>query len=232
MKMKIMYLHYFFISLALVSFQCDKNKSITAPEDSPINLSGVVVDNKGNPINGANIHFLFSLTDSSFGKIEKSTASTRIQFSIPSRSFVKLQTLRWHTREIVETIVEDTLLAGNYSYSISSKKYTNGLYFISLNAGSFSQEKYLLISNADVDSLITTIPLCSSNSFGQFSVSYQMFGFGSPIIQTSEKDGTIIGVGYISHSIKIVIAKSGYKTLVQPILIDTTKSIQQTFQFE
>ena len=230
--MKITYPYFVLVLLVLLSFQCKKNETITSSENIPILFSGIVVDKQGNPIDSANIHFIFSIADSSFNKIQQSNTSVLIRFSIPSRSFVRLQTLRWHTREIVETIVEDTLLAGNYTYSINSKKYTNGLYFINLSAGTFLQEKYILISNVDVDSLTTTNPICSSNSLGQFSLSYKIFGFGYPIIQTSEKDGSIISTGYISHSVRIVITKPGYKTLNKLMLIDTTRGIKETFQFE
>ncbi|MFA6455649.1 MAG: hypothetical protein WCW40_02415 [Bacteroidota bacterium] len=231
-SMKPLFLKIALIVVILFSLQCQKNETVAPTEGSLVDFSGTVLDNKGNPVQGASIHFIYSLADSSLGKNEGSAVDTRIMFSVPNRQFVTLKTQRWYPRADVETIINDTLLSGIYTYTLNSPLYTNGLYYVDLMIGSYFHEKYIAVMKTDVDSLTTSVPLCTTNSSGTFELSFLVFGFRYPLDLLSEKDGTLLRRAYISHSMQIVIYKPGYKTIVKSLVINEKQPIKETFSFE
>jgi len=226
------YFAVFIIVTVISSLCCKKDNNPVTIENSQQVLSGKVIDSQGNAVEGVGIHYIYSFSSSKLGKIQKPCPSTQISYSIPKRCFVTLKIFRWFTRDTIETIIQDTLNSGNYNVSINMNKYTNGLYIYRLTYDTTTIEKYMSMLNLDISSLVNANPLCKSNSNRQFNIPYGLLGFNVPLLHTSESSPTIIDTAYISHSIQLVLSKSGYKTIVQTLFIDTTKEMSQTFKFE
>ncbi len=231
--MKSKYYFAVFITVAVISIPCCKkdNNPVTSENSQQI-LSGNVIDNQGNALEGVGVHYIYSLSSAKLVKTQQPNPTTHINYSIPKRCFVSLKIFRWFTRDTIETIIQDTLNSGNYSVSVNMTKYTNGLYIYRLTFDTTVVEKYLFMLNLDISSLVITNPLCKSNSDGQFKIPYGVFGFNVPILRTTESNPTVIETTYISPTIQLVLSKTGYKTIVQTLSIDTTKETLQTFKFE
>ncbi|CAN5539730.1 hypothetical protein BH10BAC5_BH10BAC5_05780 [soil metagenome] len=69
---------------------------------------------------------------------------TRINFSIPQSTFVKLSVFDMTGREISSLVNED-LSAGSYSYTFNAEKLSSGIYFYKLSSENFSETKKLML---------------------------------------------------------------------------------------
>lgn len=70
--------------------------------------------------------------------------TTKIQFSIPKESFVRLSIYNAIGQEIV-TLVSQELPASTYSIDFNATDIPNGIYFYSLQAGEFTQTKKMIL---------------------------------------------------------------------------------------
>jgi photosystem II stability/assembly factor-like uncharacterized protein len=70
--------------------------------------------------------------------------STTISFNLPSRSFISLKVFDVIGREVA-TIVSEELPAGNHSRQWNAANISSGIYFYSLQAGTFAQTKKLIL---------------------------------------------------------------------------------------
>jgi len=70
--------------------------------------------------------------------------STTIQFSIPERSFVKLEIYN-SLGEKVTTLVSEELNAGDYKYDWNAEKFSSGIYFYKFSTNNFSQERKMIL---------------------------------------------------------------------------------------
>ncbi len=70
--------------------------------------------------------------------------STTIQFSIPEKSFVKLEIFN-SLGEKITTLVSKELNAGNHKYEWNPETQTGGVYFYKLSTNSFQQTKKLVL---------------------------------------------------------------------------------------
>jgi hypothetical protein len=89
----------------------------------------------------------------------------------------------------------------------------------------------MLLLNTDVSALARTTPLVSTDARGQFSLPYGMLGFGIPFTRTSASGPTLDTV-YVSHTVQIVLAKSGYTTSVTTLTLDRPEGMRQAFTLE
>ncbi len=69
---------------------------------------------------------------------------TRLQFSIPNSSFVKIEVFNT-LGEIVEILVSENLAAGIYNYSWNASGFSSGIYFYKLQAGNFIETKKMIL---------------------------------------------------------------------------------------
>ncbi len=69
---------------------------------------------------------------------------TKIQFSLPQPSFVTLEIFN-ALGERVGVLVSDELNTGTYNYDWNASNLTSGIYFYSLNAGTFTQTKKMIL---------------------------------------------------------------------------------------
>ncbi len=70
--------------------------------------------------------------------------STRISFSLPSKSFVSLKVFDLIGREVT-TLVSEELPTGNYTKQWNAQNMPSGIYFYRLQAGSFIETKKLIL---------------------------------------------------------------------------------------
>lgn len=221
---------YFILTLLsiILIISCNKDNPISS-DYSTIHLFGSVVDSLGNPVDSVSFHYIPDLTSSLFYKsgFSRPCAVIMIRFSVPKRSYVNLSFYRWFTREFIATLVNDTLDEGMHEVEFDASKLTNGVYFYVIKVDTLVSEKRTVLINSLAD-LPNKIPLSRTNSSGLFSVPIGIFGIGLTFEETSEF-GNIIDTVYISNTIQVVLCKAGYKTLVQSLTLDTTKSITQKF---
>jgi len=70
--------------------------------------------------------------------------TTKIEFSIPKATFVKLKIYDALGREIT-TLVNENLSNGNYKVNFDATDLSSGIYFYRLDAGKFSQNRKMLL---------------------------------------------------------------------------------------
>lgn len=70
--------------------------------------------------------------------------ATTIEFSLPQNEFVTVNVYNILGQKM-ETLVEGIQQAGTYSVRFDASRYTSGIYFYSLQAGSFSQTKKMIL---------------------------------------------------------------------------------------
>ncbi len=211
---------------------CNKSNPI-GPNQSSAYLNGQVIDSQGNPIDSVNFHYIPNLVHSGLEKSSpgKICPSTQIEFTVLRRSYVNLSIYRWFTRDLIATLVNDTLEAGVHAVTFDGASFTNGVYIYHLAEDTVVLEKYMFLIQ-DTSSLPSTFPLAVTNSSGRFSEPIGVFGIGLPFYITTPQGPTPTDTVYISSTIQVVLCKAGFKTLVQSVTIDTTKSFNQRFILE
>ena len=70
--------------------------------------------------------------------------TTNINFALPNSGFVTLKVYNLIGEEVAR-LVNETLDAGNYSYSFNASKLTSGVYFYKINADNFSSTKKMIL---------------------------------------------------------------------------------------
>jgi hypothetical protein len=206
---------------------CTKETNPVSDQPSST-FEGLVVDGQGNIIEGAGIHYIFSMSSSPLAKVSKTCPSTLINYTISQRTKVTIKLYRWYTLDSIATILDDTVNAGTHAVTYDVTKLTNGIYICKINTDTTVQEMKMMLLNADLSILANSTPLVSTNSSGTFSLPYGIFGFNVPFTRTSAA-GSTIDTEYISHTIQIVVCKSGYATSTKSLTIDETKGTKQTF---
>jgi len=214
------------LSFAVLMSGCKKNDNPISGEQPSQFFYGQVVDSQGNPLEGCGIHYLYTLTTSPLAKTGTTSSSGDIRFTLPTRSKVTIKILRWFTRDTILTLVDDSLDAGYHEITFDETKFTNGIYIYQITTDTLLVETRVNIIDNDISSLVNTTPLVITSSSGSFKLPYGIFGFGIPWDQSG--DGPIDSV-YASHTIQIVLYKSGYLTTTKTITIDETNSAVQTF---
>jgi hypothetical protein len=71
--------------------------------------------------------------------------STMISFDLSHQNFVEVKIFDVLGRE-VETLVHDTMNAGHYTYLFNGSRYSSGIYFYQLTAGSFVDVKKMMLA--------------------------------------------------------------------------------------
>lgn len=214
------------LSFALMTSGCKKNDNPVSGDQPSQFFYGQVVDSQGNPLEGCGVHYIDTYTTSPLAKTGMASSFDSIKFTLSTRSKVTIKILRWFTRDTIVTVVDDSLDAGYQAVAFDETKFTNGIYVYQTTIDSSFAEARLNIMNTDISALVNTTPLATTNSSGSFKLPYGIFGFGLPWDQYG--DGPVESV-YVSHTIEMVVYKSGYLTTTKTITIDTTNSAVHSF---
>ena len=70
--------------------------------------------------------------------------STNIKFQLPEKSFVRLIIYDMLGRE-VETLLNENMNAGFYSFAFNAVNLNSGIYFYKLEAGDFKETKKMIL---------------------------------------------------------------------------------------
>lgn len=226
MKNKYVFL---FIILLIIS-GCTKDTPVSSGPSGPF-LYGKVIDTQGNPVDSVGFHYIFEYVTPGLGKTAKTCPSTHITFALQERSYVRLEVLRWYTREYIATLVDDTLEAGTHGAMFNASGITNGVYVYRLLVNDAALEKAMALLDLDYSTLVQAKPLVVSNASGEFSIPLGVFALGIPFTQTSAAGPDSLITTFISPTITAVLYKPGYFTVTKSITIDTTKNMTEQFQF-
>ena len=219
---------YCFIVFALLGEGCKQRANPVVPEQLPPFLYGRVVDEAGYPLDSVGVHYLFNTEPTPIYRLSKTYPSTTVRYSIPARSHVSLKIFRWYTMELIATLVDDTLDAGTYQVQFNAAGITNGVYVYRIVAGTYTEEKRMLLVNLDLPTLTASTPLTVTKTEGNFSLPNAIFGIGLTTVR-SDGTGAIIDTVHISKNIQIVLHKPGYQILTQTLTIDTLNGLKKTF---
>jgi len=214
------------LSFAVLVTGCRKNDNPISGEQPSQFFYGQVVDSQGHPLEGCGIHYIYTLTPSPLAKTGTTSSSGDIRFTLPTRSKVTIKILRWFTRDTIVTVIDDSLDAGYHEITFDESKFTNGIYIYQFKTDTSLVEARFNLIDSDISSLVNTAPLITTNSSGSFKLPYGIFGFGIPWDQSGDQQ---IDSVYVSHTIQMVVNKSGYLTTTKTITIDGTSGAVQTF---
>ena len=216
----------------IIAAGCHRQDDTVMPSSfSPV-FHGRVINAGGVPVEGAEIHYIYSMTSSHLAKIQKPCPSTIISFSVPTTGPVSVSVLRWFICDTIAVLMRDTVLqAGTYGIPFNAASLTNGVYLYRIAIGGSVLEKKMLMLQSGVSDLIKTTPLYRTNASGEFTIPYGLFGFGVPF-QVTDETGSPIKEQYISTTVQLIAFKTGYTVLVQPITIDTTIEMTRTLSFQ
>lgn len=215
--------------LCLLAFSCT-DFGVPPAAVSPTGvLSGLVSDEQGNPLPGVGVHYIFSTVPiGPPAKVNTPAASMIIGFSLAHDGPVTLRLLRWYTRALAKTLIDTIMTAGNYRIAVDPAALTNGVYTAQLTADDTVKEFPVMMLNTDPVSLSATPPLVTTDSHGRFSLADGVFAFGVPLHLTNGA-GYPVGTYVISRAIQLVLFRNGYQILLEPMVVDTTRSIDGAF---
>jgi hypothetical protein len=217
MKYKIL-----LIVLAFMVFGCHKDNPFQGNYE-PVAMNGTVVDSLGNGISGVGVHYIFSMVSKKTMESKNTQPSTIIQYTIPDSGYVRVEILRWYSRDSIDTVVDGPMSSGTHTVDISTLNLTNGVYLYQVATASTFAEHAFIVYDDQVSELINKSPLALTNTQGTFSIPLGVFGVNMPVV-TSSNDTT-----YISSTIQMVLYKTGYKTLTKTITLDLSKDNTQSF---
>ncbi len=139
--MKIPQVVFLLIVIMCITFSCSDSPTdsngknyfyeIPPPEPTiPYQLKIKVKNSIGLPMDGVGIHMLYN--ENNFvirsAKIHKPNPSTTIGFSISTSGFVSVKIYRFGTKELIATLVNDSLSAGTHNIVFDASKIANGVY--------------------------------------------------------------------------------------------------------
>ena len=161
----------------------------------------------------------------------KKLPTTTIQFELQEHSRVTLKLLRFGSRDTVLNILNNELFAaGVYEVDVDMSRLTNGVYIAHFIINGTISERQIVLLNTDVNQLIQTAPLATSDPSGKFSLPLSLLAIGTRFITTNEifQPDTL----WISRSVDLVLYKQGFQPLVTPVTIDPNKSVEMTFRLQ
>ena len=143
---------------SMIFMLCIISTSLAQAPTQSINLTGTVLDSKGNPMKGVSVKLMsagiYDTTNASgeysffissvknyhsqfaLPNVQLSVECGKINFSMKISQTVSISIFDMKGRYIQRILPEQVLKASNYNYEINNKKISNGLYLIRLQFGS------------------------------------------------------------------------------------------------
>ncbi len=223
-----------FLFTLFLFISCGSNDNPLTDNNNELAIRGRLIDENGEGIEGVNIHYIPQVNYSANpgSAFNKTTPSTKIEFSIPSPAKVFVFVLRYNTQDTVAVIINgEELNAGVYSVGFNEEKLTNGVYTYIINFGSATIKKNMLLLKSP-DQLVSSDPLTRTDNNGNFVLTYKNLALGLAFPQTAIDSSIIIGSQIISNQLSLFMTKEGYQNKLIPLTIDTTSSINKTIKLK
>ncbi len=203
------------LGLLLASVTGCKESGVSVDIPQP-GLYAHVVDASGNPLPGVDVHYVFYTTTNPV------MLNAIIQYSLVTPQVVTVKVFDPFDTEVQTVIDAQNQLAGLYRVNVAPP-VTNGIYACKVLAGSTAQTTSFFIRTDDIAQLQQKPPLLRSDSKGEFYLSPSQLGIGRRF-SAQDRDDEVI-----TDSISVVLARTGFQTLVQSVAIDSTQVISKTF---
>ncbi|MBI5214691.1 MAG: hypothetical protein HY960_02955 [Ignavibacteriae bacterium] len=149
MKLKL-----FPLLIIIIFLACSDDDNPIGSTQQSLRLFGKVVDSLGVPIDSVGVHYLFEYKSGKFLKSPSSPPSTQIRYSLPHRSYVRIDIFRWFTRDSISSFINDTLNAGIHTFTVDVSTMTNGFYIYRVITNNLVQEKYFALLNTNISEVI------------------------------------------------------------------------------
>lgn len=188
-----------FLPVLLIPFliACNKN-------EQPI-IIGQVVSSSGEPIANAHIHVSYTIDESQV----QSKSTKQIFFRNSKTGDVSLKSYRYWNNNLIETIVDQKLGPGHYSFTLTDTLYTDGIYYYELKTSSNTMTHKWLIARDDVTELIEVQPLCKTSKSGGFKMELEILGIGEKFELYAEHVPEVIAEQTITNRIEFIAIKNG-----------------------
>lgn len=216
------------VTIALLALSCRDNG--VGPDWRFPAINGKVVNAGGAPLGDVGVHYIMHF-DSTLVQytLSKRLPITLIRFELQEPSYVTLKLLRFGSRDTLLTILNNELFAaGVNEVEVNMSKLTNGMYIAHFIINGSVRERLLVLFNMEINQLIQTSPLATSDASGNFSLPISLLGIGTRILSMNANFG--IDTLWISKKIDLVLFKEGYQPLVTPMSVDVNNSVKMTFQ--
>jgi hypothetical protein len=235
---------FFLPIMFIISLSCHNDNPVGSKELKPA-FYGTVVNASGVAVESVGVHFIPHLNPPLFALSESKTTPvvtishtnpiTSIAFNLPIDGIVTLILYRYGSNDLIDTLLDHVpLAAGTNEVDFDASAMTNGTYYfrIFFNDTLLDERRMLLVAfiNNDTSIIAHSNPFCSTNHLGQFTLPYSVLGIGLQFINVTSPfpPDTIT----IVDSIDIVLFKSGYKTFIQGMKIDTAKAFVRSFTLQ
>lgn len=186
-------------------------------------IDGQVVSQNGDPIEGAEIHFVPTILDKA-----KLKPSTYISYTIPEASDVRLEMYTTWSGELIEVLVNAYQSAGAYAVQTTDSLYTNRLYEYRLSIFSIGAEQVKeLFLAAPAEELIGTKPITTTDLSGHFELEIGEFAIGKEFATTTEL-GPDITVRRVTNQVELIAIKDGIIIARKNIEVDEDKKNEVT----
>lgn len=215
----------FVIALIVFSFSCSKDNPVSTDENG-LSLIGKVVDESGNTINGANIHFVPQFAEDTVGS--SFTSAFRFSFSLPSSAYVTVVFVKHYTRDTVEYLYKNEYMNEGVHIFFTPQQLTNGIYHYVIKYDTTEiDKKFLILKNEEF--LSDVLPFKKTDNSGIFNMSYNEMGIGEKFDfrYGTFPDTTIQKT--ISNRFKVVIFKENFQMLVNEVTVNTSLPTSKVF---
>ena len=223
-NMKQNKIYFILISILIfVQFSC-KDNPLEPYNIREKSIIGEVIDQAGNPVIGARVHYIFYLKKYVFFN------EATIHYSLKSKQQVALNIYN-SVNFLMAGCGWSTQSAGEYTFKISLANFTNGIYHYEVVGKSPLRKDIVgkglfLILDENYNEVKYKPGLLETHRDGTFQLKYSDLGINKNYMMLIDNEVQEIS---IADSIRILLYKENYKPTVELLKINTGETIKKTF---
>ncbi len=243
---------YLLLFAALFFISCDSDSPSGPGNSSPYEIQGTVIDTDGNFLSDVNLYLVYNLNDvvndyqnknlnvDSVSYLNQNFPNpfidaTNITFNINASGFVKLYLTLFNSNDTLQTIINNNLEADFYALFISNE-LVNNLYSLKLHVqiaeDSLFQDEVLILKNNVISDSLTSETDPNFKVFNSsFKINYAAIPFGKEV-NITESSPNVLGSKIISRELTFILAKNGYKNLIETHPINSADNTKIIFRME
>ena len=207
-----------FVLLLTSLFSC-KGTIVDPPDKREVAIYGSVVDENNTPIQNIEIHYIY------FMGWDVIFRNATISYSFQTNQLITFQIFDMHGNEIFRPLNQVEQPGGNHMLIFDGSSYTNGIYYYKITGQTFTNEGAFPLLTDDVNQLLLTSPLTTSDVNGNFEIGYSTLGIGKKFLYQNALEELVV-----YDSIKFVLHKEGFQDLMFSAKLDTMKIFEKTFK--